>query len=109
MNAEDIRNYVLKKNDVTESFPFGDEVLVFKTNAKIFLLLSLSEDGISVNLKCDPDKAIQLREEYPEVIIPGYHMNKKHWNTVFAEVLKNDLLIEMIDDSYDLVIKKKRK
>ena len=109
MNAEEIRNYVFKKNDVTESFPFGDGVLVFKTNGKIFLLLSLREEVISFNVKCDPDKAVELREEYPELILPGYHMNKTHWNTVFPLGLRSALVTEMIDDSYNLVIKKKRK
>ena len=109
MNAEEIRNYVLEKNYVTESFPFGDGVLVFKVNNKMFLLLSLIEEPISFNVKCHPDKAVELREEYPELILPGYHMNKMHWNTVFPVGLKNALIIEMIDDSYDLVLKKKRK
>lgn len=108
MNAEEIRNYVLEKNDVTESFPFGDTTLVFKVNNKIFLLLNLNGQTLRINLKCDPDKAVQLREEHPELILPGYHMNKTHWNTVLPEGLKKILLIEMIDDSYDLVLKKKR-
>ena len=109
MNAEEIRNYVLEKNDVTESFPFGDGVLVFKTNGKIFLLLALNEEAFSFNVKCDPDKAILLREEYPHLILPGYHMNKMHWNKVFPEGLKKVLTLEMIDNSYDLILKKKRK
>ncbi len=108
MNAEEIRNYVLEKNDVTESFPFGDTTLVFKVNNKIFLLLNLNGQTLRINLKCDPDKAVQLREEHPELILPGYHMNKTHWNTVLPEGLKKILLIEMIGDSYDLVLKKKR-
>ena len=109
MNAEEIRNYVLQKNDVIESFPFGDKVLVFKIKGKIFLLLSLNEEALSLNVKCDPDKAVELREEYPELIMPGYHMNKMHRNTVFPEALKKTLVTEMIDDSYDLVLKNKRK
>jgi predicted DNA-binding protein (MmcQ/YjbR family) len=105
MNAEEIRNYVLKKNDVTESFPFGEGVLVFKVNNKMFLLLALNEEKVSINVKCDPDKAVELREDYPELILPGYHMNKTHWNTLLPEALKKVLVFEMIDDSYDLVLK----
>ena len=108
MNAEEIRNYILKKNDVTESFPFGNNVLVFKTKGKIFLLLPLDEAAVSFNVKCDPEKAIELRDEYPDVIIPGYHMNKKHWNTIYPLLIKKSLLLEMIDDSYNLVMNKKK-
>ena len=107
MDAEEIRNYALEKKGVTESFPFGDDVLVFKVNNKIFLLLSISEETVSINLKCDPDKALELREEYPDVIIPGYHMNKKHWNTVYPLIVSKSLVLEMIDDSYNLVSQKK--
>ena len=108
MNAEEIRNYSLEKKDVLETFPFGDGVLVFKVNNKIFLLLSITEETVSINLKCDPDKAVELREEYPDVIIPGYHMNKKHWNTVFPFLVNKSLVLEMIDDSYNLVSQKKK-
>ena len=108
MDAEEIRNYALEKKGVTESFPFGDDVLVFKVNNKIFLLLSISEETVSINLKCDPDKALELREEYPDVIIPGYHMNKKHWNTVYPLIVSKSLVLEMIDDSYNLVSQKKK-
>lgn len=108
MNAEEIRNYALDKTDVEETFPFGEAVLVFKVNNKIFLLLSITEETISINLKCEPDKAVELREEYPDVIIPGYHMNKKHWNTVYPLWLTKRLVLEMIDDSYKLVANKKK-
>ena len=108
MNAEEIRNYSLKKKDVLETFPFGEGVLVFKANNKIFLLLSIAEEILSINLKCDPDKAVGLREEYPDVIIPGYHMNKKHWNTIYPLLIKKSLVLEMIDDSYNLVVKMKK-
>ena len=107
MNAEELRTYALAKEAVSESFPFGEDTLVFKVNNKIFLLAALDESPLRFNAKCDPDKAIELREEYPEAILPGYHMNKKHWNTVIANALKNNLLKEMIDDSYNLVRKKK--
>ena len=109
MNAEEIRNYVLEKNDVTESFPFGNNVLVFKTKGKIFLLLSLDEAAVTFNVKCDPEKAMELRDEYPDVITPGYHMNKKHWNTIYPLLFKKSLVLEMIDDSYNLVSQKIKK
>ena len=108
MNAEEIRNYALGKKGVEETFPFGEGVLVFKVSNKIFLLLSIAEENVSINLKCEPDKAVELREEYPDVIIPGYHMNKKHWNTVYPLLLNKSLVLEMIDDSYNLVVNKKK-
>ncbi len=107
MNAEDIREYCLSKPGATESFPFGDTTLVFKAGQKIFALLRL-DYPLSVNLKCDPEKAIQLRERYP-AIKPGYHMNKKHWNTIEMENLWEDTLVKsLIDHSYDLVTTKGR-
>lgn len=109
MHAEEIREYALQKNNVTEGFPFGPDNLVLKVNSKMFLLISLDEVPLKFNAKCDPDKAIELREEYPESILPGYHMNKKHWNTVIANGLKEQLLKEMIDDSYNLVSMKKKR
>ena len=107
MNAEEIRAYVLQRHDVTESFPFGPDTLVFKVKEKIFLLVALDEMPLRFNTKCDPDKAIELREKYPEAVLPGYHMNKKHWNTIICTMLKAKQLKEMIDDSYMLVSKKK--
>lgn len=107
MDAETIREYVIVKNDVTEGFPFGEDTLVFKTNNKIFLLLSLSSSPLQFNAKCNPEKAIELREEFPENILPGFHMNKKHWNTIVVNgKLSKKLILEMIDDSYGLVAKK---
>lgn len=104
MHADDIREYCLAKEDVEETFPFGPDTLVFKTQGKIFLLLALDEVPVRFNAKCDPDKAVELREEYPENVLPGYHMNKKHWNTVISNgKLSNSLLNRMIDDSYRLV------
>ena len=106
MNIETLREYVLQKPSVTEGFPFGEDTLVFKINNKIFLLVSLSAAPLQFNVKCNPDKAIELREEYPENILPGYHMNKKHWNTVIMDrKLKDKLVQEMIDESYHLVSK----
>lgn len=102
MNTEFIREYSLGKLFVTESFPFGDDTLVFKVHNKVFLLLSLG-DNKTFNVKCEPEQAITYRNQYPE-IKPGYHMNKTHWNTVnFDGNLPDALITEMIDDSYQLV------
>lgn len=105
MNIEIIRKYCLAKPGVTEGFPFGEDTLVFKVASKIFLLAGLDEIPLRINLKSDPEKAIELREKY-ESVLPGYHMNKKHWNTVIIDgsVSRNEL-IEWIDDSYNLVVK----
>jgi predicted DNA-binding protein (MmcQ/YjbR family) len=84
MNIEQIREYCLKKKGVTEEFPFDEETLVFKVMGKIFILASLDSIPLQFNLKCDPEKAIELREEY-EAVQPGYHMNKRHWNTVIID------------------------
>lgn len=107
MNVETIREYVLQKKDVVEGFPFGEDTLVFKTNNKIFLLMALSASPLQFNVKCNPEKAIELREEFPENILPGFHMNKKHWNTIIIDGrLSKKIVNEMIDDSYGLVAKK---
>ncbi len=108
MNAEEIRAYSLQKENVTEGFPFGEDTLVFKTSGKIFLLVALDEAALQFNVKCDPEKAIELREEYPENVLPGYHMNKKHWNTIIVPGLKINFIQQMIDDSYNLVAKIKK-
>ncbi len=109
MNVEEIREYAIALPDVEESFPFDDQTLVFKTGGKIFLLLSLEAQPISFNVKCNPEKAIELREEY-EAVKPGYHMNKKHWNTVVADgSLGEAFLKEQIEHSYDLIAKAKAK
>ena len=103
MNIEEIRDYCLAKPGVTEGLPFGEDTLVFKVGEKFFLLTSLSE-GNSFNVKCDPERAIELREQHPEVQ-PGYHMNKKHWNTVYTNGnLTRRQLYDMIDHSYVLVL-----
>ncbi|RYY71442.1 MAG: MmcQ/YjbR family DNA-binding protein [Chitinophagaceae bacterium] len=108
MDIEQIRNYALQREGVEEGFPFGETTLVFKTHNKIFLLMGLDSAELSFNVKCDPETAIELREAYPDNILPGFHMNKKHWNTVIVHGLKSALIKKMIDDSYDLV-KPKRK
>lgn len=107
MNIEELREYALSLNSATENFPFGNETLVFKVNNKIFLLASLSSEVLQFNVKCDPDYAEELREMYP-CITPGYHMNKKHWNTIIVDgTLSVSQLKEFIKDSYLLVEKKK--
>ncbi len=104
MNIEELRNYCLNKKGATESFPFGEDTLVFKVLDKAFALASISEPD-SVNLKCDPEYAIELREQY-EAIHPGYHMNKKHWNTVqLRGGLDDKLICKLIDHSYEMVVK----
>ena len=108
MNIDTIRDYSLQKLFVTEGFPFGDSVIVFKVNGKVFLLLNLDSIPLQFNVKCDPENAIVLREEYPTAVLPGYHMNKKHWNTILVDgTLSRKQVFQMIDDSYRLVGKKK--
>ena len=103
MDIETLREYCLSKNGVTESFPFGDDTLVFKVMGRMFALVNLDGD-MSVGLKCDPEKAIALREAYPSVM-PGYHMNKKYWNTIRLDgSLPEKLIREMINESYMLVV-----
>lgn len=104
MNLEEFREHCLAKGGVTESTPFGEDVLVFKVGGKMFALASLDEVPSTANLKCDPDLAMELRDRYEEVR-PGYHMNKKHWNTVEIEGrIPAAELRKMIDHSYELVV-----
>jgi len=104
MNIEQIREHCLKKKGVREGFPFGEDTLVFKVAGKIFLLASLETIPLQINLKCDPEKAIELRETYDSVQ-PGYHMNKKHWNTIIIDgTVTHYQLFEWIDNSYKLVV-----
>ena len=108
MNVEELRDYALSLTDVTESFPFGEDTLVFKTNGKIFLLVSLSSVPLQFNVKCNPEYALELREQYP-CILPGYHMNKKHWNTILVDgSLTGTQLKQFISDSHVLVAPKRR-
>jgi predicted DNA-binding protein (MmcQ/YjbR family) len=109
MNVEELRDFTLSLENVEECFPFGEDTLVFKTNDKIFLLISLSAIPLQFNVKCDPEKAIELRETFAAVI-PGYHMNKKHWNTIIVDgsISRNELK-EFIKDSHRLVAKKAKK
>ena len=104
MHVESIREYCLSKPEATEGFPFGEDTLVFKVMDKMFALMNLEGD-LSINLKCKPDKAIELRENH-SAVLPGYHMNKKYWNTVMVDDSVSDTLLkEWIDHSYDEVVK----
>jgi predicted DNA-binding protein (MmcQ/YjbR family) len=94
----------LKLKGVEETQPFGPDTLVYKVMGKAFALTGLDAEAFRVNLKCDPERAIELRDAYPDLIIPGWHMNKKHWNTVYFELgLSDELLRQLIDHSYHLV------
>lgn len=103
MDVETFREYCLQKKGVEECFPFDEVTLVFKVMGKMFALTGLDAEVFKVNLKCDPDRALDLREQYDEVQ-PGYHMNKQHWNTVeFEGSIPDQLLRELVDHSYNLV------
>jgi predicted DNA-binding protein (MmcQ/YjbR family) len=106
MDIETLINYCISEKNATESFPFGDDTLVFKVNDKIFALVNLDGE-LSINLKCDPALAIELRERFSSVT-PGYHMNKKHWNTVMLDGSVPDKeVFSWIDHSYNLIAGKK--
>ena len=108
MNLEQLREYCLLKNDVEETLPFGPTTLVYKVDGKAFLLASMDSIPLQYNVKCDPEYALELRERH-SCIIPGYHMNKKHWNTVIVDgTLPVSQLQQFIDDSYNLVSKRKK-
>lgn len=103
-DIEKFRSYCISKKGVTEEFPFDADTLVFKVMGKMFAITSLDQTEFSINLKCDPEKAELLREQYPAVT-PGYHMSKKHWNTVMVDgTIPLKTLLIMIDESYDLVV-----
>jgi predicted DNA-binding protein (MmcQ/YjbR family) len=103
MNIEELREYCISKAQVEETFPFDSETLVFKVLGKAFLLTGLGSKPLSFNVKCDPELAMRLREEY-SCVQPGYHMNKKHWNTVEVDGSVTDKLIySWIDHSYEQV------
>src|SRR5882757_3420891 len=109
MNIEELRDYCLQKPAVTEGMPFGEDTLVFKVAGKMFALLSLDAVPPRANLKCDPDRALELRDRY-EQVLSGYHMNKKHWNTVILDgAIPSATIVEMIDHSYHLVQSKAKK
>lgn len=105
MDVEACRNYCLSKKAVTEEFPFGPQTLVFKIKGKMFGLIGLDHQPLQMSLKCDPEKALDLREEYSGLITGAYHMNKKHWNSILPQSLPPVLVKELIDHSYQLVVK----
>ncbi|MCS4305634.1 MmcQ/YjbR family DNA-binding protein [Chryseobacterium sp. BIGb0232] len=104
MDANEILDYCLSKKAVTESFPFDNETLVLKVDTKMFLLMGLERQPLSINVKTDPEWSAELREQYSQ-IEGAYHMNKTHWNSVAVDGLKRDLILKLIDQSYDLVFK----
>ncbi len=103
MNIEEFRDYCIAKKGVTEELPFGPDTLVFKVTGKIFALTALDSEIFRVNLKCDPDYALELREKF-DYIVGAFHMNKKHWNTVDGDIASTKQLQELTDHSYDLVV-----
>ena len=104
MQLDTIREHCLAKPDVTEGFPFGESALVFKTSGRIFAILMIDETPPSINLKCDPVRALELREQY-DWVQPGYHMNKKHWNTIILDgSIPSEQIQRMIDHSYQLIV-----
>lgn len=104
MNAAELRDYCLSLLGTYEDFPFGPETSVFKVSGKIFALSRLSEQPLRVSLKCDPPLAEELRKAHPAVI-PGYHLNKRHWNTVTVDgSLPDEIITDMVEDSYDLIV-----
>lgn len=104
MNTNEILDYCLAKKGVTETFPFDNETLVLKVGDKIFLLMPLEKQPLQINVKTDPEWSAELRERYPQ-ITGAFHMNKTHWNSVQVDGLKRDLILQLIDQSYDLVFK----
>lgn len=105
MDIEAFRRYCLAKAGTEETLPFGPDTLVYKVMGKAFALTGLDAPEFRVNLKCDPERAIELREAYPGQVLPGWHMNKRHWNTVLFEAgLADDFLRNLIDHSYALVV-----
>ncbi len=106
MNVEAFREYCMAKKGTTESFPFDGDTLVFKVLGKMYALVPLERLPPQANLKCAPERALELRETYDGIIIPGYHMSKVHWNTLMLERLEPEMIREMIDHSYDLVVAK---
>lgn len=105
MNIEELRDFCITKKGAIEEFPFDEATLVFKVMGKMFALTGLDDEETTINLKCDPEYAIELREKFNEDILPGYHMNKQHWNTVnYSGGLKDDFVKQLVDHSYELVV-----
>src|SRR5919199_4235992 len=104
MSPDELRDRCLSFPGAEETFPFGSETSVFKVGGKMFALTQLGADSLRVSLKCEPALAAALRQAY-EVVIPGYHLNKRHWNTVILDgTLSDEVIGDMIEDSYDLVV-----
>jgi len=104
VDIEQLQEYCLSKNGAKETLPFGPDTLVYKAGGKVFLLTSLNAENLRFNVKCDPDLAVELREQY-DCVLPGYHMNKKHWNTIVVDgSVSLKQLKQWIDHSYDLVV-----
>ena len=104
MDIESLRDYCLSKPAVEETLPFGPDTLVYKVGGKVFLICPLADESFRFSIKCDPEKAIELRERY-DCVQPGYHLNKKHWNTIYVDgTVSNSVLKEWINDSYDLIV-----
>jgi predicted DNA-binding protein (MmcQ/YjbR family) len=104
MDIEQLRDYCLSKKSVEETTPFGPDTLVYKVGGKLFMLFGLDNEPLRFNVKCEPEKALELREEF-SCVQPGYHMNKKHWNTIVVDgTVSKKQLMQWIDDSYELVI-----
>ncbi|WP_405425140.1 MmcQ/YjbR family DNA-binding protein [Streptomyces erythrochromogenes] len=103
MTPAQLREFLLGFNAAVEEFPFTPETSVFKVKGKMFALSTLDGEPLKVNLKCEPELAVRLREEH-EAIAPGYHMNKRHWNTVTVGGIPDAMLRELVEDSYDLVV-----
>ncbi|MCQ6553765.1 MmcQ/YjbR family DNA-binding protein [Streptomyces sp. C10-9-1] len=104
MRAAGLRALCLSFAAATEEFPFGPETSVFKVGGKMFALAALEARPLKANLKCDPEDAVRLRAAHPEAVVPGWHMNKRHWNTVTVSALPERLVRELVEDSYDLVV-----
>ena len=103
MDLETVRENCLNKKGVTESLPFDEDTPVYKVMGKIFLIANINPP-VSINIKCDPEKAVELREHY-SAVTPGYHMNKMHWNTILLEnTIPNKFILQWIDDSYNLIV-----
>ena len=104
MDIEQLREYCLSKTGTEETLPFGPDTLVYKVGGKVFLLTGLDSEELRFNVKCDPDQALELREQF-SCVLPGFHMNKKHWNTIVVDgSVSSKKLKEWIDHSYELVV-----
>ncbi len=104
MHVEAFREYCLSKKGATEGFPFDQDTLVFKVMGKMFAVVPLERSPSQANLKCDPERALELREQFDGRILPGYHMSKAHWNTLYLEQLPEGLIHKLTDHSYDLIV-----